>query len=968
MWLTAGAATVCLCTAAVGFWFFRGETTQRGVEASLPAAPRVALPSAVPSNPPATSSKAAASPEVTNAPIQKPLAAQQRADPEAVGRWLAAAKTKLSWSPTLKFDPRLNYMDVQFPEVTHYYSSAYIVKAEVQNDTGFRLQLGETLFVFEVGVADVLFAGGCDQRDGVMDETHVTDLEERYGLDGHDWRSRDGQRPQSPMAGGKINGMSAADDGIFRRITFFDSPYVHTSYDGYGFGAIQDRSRVEIGGAVLMGRNVRREFLDRVLVVSPSIAPDTEQGFPEVRLLSRFSAKPSALADKAKAQKTNPNEEIKAPELGSPVTEVITMDVATLTGMLKDALRTPMERLLAVNWLAELGQPTSAPLLREIFQSNHLPVNQRMAAVWGLARLADRESIPAMRRCLREEQNANPTLSAYCALALAEMQVREAAPDLAAALERRPLVTARLFITAAQKMGDPALGKPLLAILTDDKDKELKEEHGLAAAGAAACSSQEVIKEFERFAQSASKCEGAPLYAITRLAEIDQPEALEALIRLARSNGPAATHAIGCLARWPTTPNQVRFAIERPNPAPPKPKDQPAASPKAFGALVELTQHTNCPTETLQAAVRTLGDTKRPEAGVALGRLLTHSDHRVRQAALQALAELPPEKSPAALATCLQDSDSQVVWAASKLVQKWELRDQSDVLLELLKRPEKARGLGGKQQAAETLGALGVQAAVPELMKLVEDRNDYAAASAAKSLAKLRVPDAVGPIARRLETESRQGVIGLMVQEGPSYLAELGTPEACQAILKYIASLQQTKGSSRMEYAVKALGKCSSKEVVACLTNLLVQDTGYATAAAAIDALAEAKVAAALPDILTVAKREKAYSETVAAAARAVEQFQAKEQVSWLCSLLTHQDTKVRAAAVHALGVLVDPASVEPLIAALASSDARQVAEILGKLKDARALPALRKELRAYQNDWDTRQAVQQAIALIQGG
>jgi len=57
---------------------------------------------------------------------------------------------------------------------------------------------------------------------------------------------------------------------------------------------------------------------------------------------------------------------------------------------------------------------------------------------------------------------------------------------------------------------------------------------------------------------------------------------------------------------------------------------------------------------------------------------------------------------------------------------------------------------------------------------------------------------------------------------------------------------------------------------------------------------------------------------------------------------------------------------LEPLVRALAyGDDTPQVAGILGKLKDPRALPALRKELACYETDNKTRQVLQQAIAAI---
>jgi len=71
---------------------------------------------------------------------------------------------------------------------------------------------------------------------------------------------------------------------------------------------------------------------------------------------------------------------------------------------------------------------------------------------------------------------------------------------------------------------------------------------------------------------------------------------------------------------------------------------------------------------------------------------------------------------------------------------------------------------------------------------------------------------------------------------------------------------------------------------------------------AVIEGLVQAKATTALPEILAIANPEKAGSTTLAAAAHAIEQFGARDQIPWLCSVLTNQDRNVRAAATHALG------------------------------------------------------------------
>ncbi|MCG3174659.1 MAG: hypothetical protein GMKNLPBB_02919 [Myxococcota bacterium] len=892
---------------------------------------------------------------------------------EEVKRWIADAQTKIRWSPVLEFDPRRVYMQARgFNGYTTYYSSAYGMNAELSNGTGWPLQLGETLFIFEVASGDVLFATGCEQRDGVLDAIHVRNIEQRYGLDGHDWRGRGGRRRQSPLVGGSFSSMGAVDDGMYRRFTFemMSEDVYGTLYDGYGYGTVPSGSKKQLSTRVIFGSNIKRQVLDRVLVVSPAIAPDVEKQFPRVRLLSRFAAiRPEGEEGSQVAEGTaKTDEKIAPPVLDAPTTEVIVMDLPTLAGILNDAGRSPTEHLLAVNWLAELRQPEATPILRGILDSTHRPTMQRTVAAWGLAQLSDRDSIPTLNRILREEQMQHPMLSAYCAMGLAEMEAREAVPDLARALAQRPLIHAELFISAARIMADPDLGKALLAIVTDDQDKTLKSERGLAAAAAAACASPEVIAEFERIAHEAEKCEGPPSYAIVRLGDIDRPDALDALIRLANSTRPAASRAIAELVTWPGPVEDILFAFEDSQATPSKPSTPFVPSAKAIDALHALAQRDDLPEENMVAVIRAFGRVKLPQSRPTLEQLLTHENAKARRAALEALSVLPPAESPVHIGPCLRDEDESVVRAAVQLVAKWDLRDQSEALIEVLNRPEK-QSWGTRKEAVIALSTFGVQAAVPHFLQIVSGKDDHAAAAAAGALAKLHVSEAVGPIQNRLkqELENSPNMYSAFAQKGPSALAEIGTPEARRALLDYVALVRTSKDKARIRESLKALGLLRGDDVLACLIDELKNPChGEKSVAAAIEALGEMKAAIALPEILAKAEKHKDSSEVLVATCRAVEHFNANDQVSWLCLHLRHDEPDVRSAAAHALGVLLDPTSVEPMIEALPRGDASQLAMILGKMKDRRALPALRKELRYYANGEATHLAVRQAITAIE--
>lgn len=945
------AIGLILGVSGIALFHFRELNSQSGISNPHPPGRIEDFAEADSANVPESSANSVNNPTSSHAEriakVNASREAKKITEPDITSRWLSEARTKISWKPSLGFDPKLEYSTQQgFNNMTRYYSSAYHVNVQMNNNTDYPLQLGETVFVFEISAGDALFAAGCDQRDGVQDKWHVTDIEDRYGLDGHDWRSRNGERPQTPLVGGGTRGFSANDDGIFRRISLFEVSSYYVSLPSclaYGFGQIARQDKLEVCAAVLFGSNVKRPFMNQVLLVSPTIASEEGADLPKVRLLSHFTARPSDVGNSpdSSQKKSGANEEIAAPVLAPPTTEMVVMDVPSLSAILKDTNRTSVERLLAINWLAELRDPSTLPLLRETLGSTNLPTLHRAVAAWGLSKLDDRESITAFRQYLREDLQRAPLLSAYCAKALAEMGVRQAASDLVPALKLRPLVCGKWFITAAQKMADPELGPSLLAILKDDKEKE---HHGIAAAAAAVCASPEVIDGFERLAWAAASCEGSPLYAINRLARIKQPAALDALIRVATSIKPAAIPAIRLLAEWPVTRGEIQLFCEKTTHDEDEEDIHPelpsSASTKAIVTLAGLAQRTDIPKENRETAISALGRTKSIEAMTPLNRIAADTNAAIRALALEAMSNLPVGQPPAVLPSCLTDNDPKVVEAAVTLIQKWNLREHVPALLKLLRQKTQDGGIGIHSKAAEALAEFGSKESIPELLALLNDKNDYAAETATRALAKFHATEAVAPILKRLIRDSAaDSMISSFMQTAPASLAEIGGIEAQTALFSYIDSLQNKHPqSSALEYALAPLGKIGGKEVEARLLAAIKTANGDSDViAAAIEGLAEAKIAHALPSILVIAKSKNADRKTIAAAVRAIEKCEATDEVPWLCSVLTMPHT-----------------------------DVKQVASVLGHFKDKRALSCLRKELSVYSHDSETRQALKHAVEMIQ--
>jgi HEAT repeat protein len=328
--------------------------------------------------------------------------------------------------------------------------------------------------------------------------------------------------------------------------------------------------------------------------------------------------------------------------------------------------------LLSVNWLGELGTSESLPLLREILGFRQYSVLQRISAAFALGRQRDREAIPLLRQVLRDEASRSPALAGYVALALGEMHVREAAPELAPLLERRSTESLELFLRAAKELADPSLGLPLLAIL---KEEKIKDYHGWAAAAASSCASPEVIKEFERMALATDKIEGTPSYVLHWLSVVPAPEAQDALIRVATSDRPAAREAISCLGMWPAREDETSIFGSTSSTRP--------LSAKALEVLSKIAADAKSPPATRAAAVKSIGQRKMPETRDLMERFLGDPASSVRLEAISALTELPPARTPAGLPACLRDTSPTVVNAAVKFVRKWNLRDQSDGLLDL---------------------------------------------------------------------------------------------------------------------------------------------------------------------------------------------------------------------------------------------------------------------------------------------
>lgn len=213
----------------------------------------------------------------------------------------------------------------------------------------------------------------------------------------------------------------------------------------------------------------------------------------------------------------------------------------------------------------------------------------------------------------------------------------------------------------------------------------------------------------------------------------------------------------------------------------------------------------------------------------------TDKDAALRRNAVEALGEIGDPSAAPVIRPLLDDPGDELAVATMKAVGKLKDAEAVGVLLAMLKRNEKRRGLEGMiisgpplksdrdEAAADALGIIGNKAAVEGLLNLLRDPRPWMPGLAAEKLGLTNSPDAVAPLASILAEGKaprsgggRSGIFGGglagALANRPdskklqinciSSLGKLGGPEALVALLSAVESEHE----ELREAALSALG------------------------------------------------------------------------------------------------------------------------------------------------------------------
>ncbi len=243
------------------------------------------------------------------------------------------------------------------------------------------------------------------------------------------------------------------------------------------------------------------------------------------------------------------------------------------------------------------------------------------------------------------------------------------------------------------------------------------------------------------------------------------------------------------------------------------------AHPKeAVDLLLETVAQKDAPPSLRSAAAINLGAMKVGAAIQPLSEVVrTAEDVAFRQHAIEALGEIGNPAAAPVIRPLLDDASDELAVAAIKAVGKLKDAEAVGVLLVMLKKNERRRGLTGMmilappqksdrdEAAADALAAIGNRAAVEGLLGLLRDPRPWMPGLAAEKLGLTGSPDAVAPLADVVA--DRKAAKELQIK-CISSLGKLGGPEALAALRGALDSERE----ELREAAISALGAIGGQE------------------------------------------------------------------------------------------------------------------------------------------------------------
>jgi HEAT repeat protein len=374
---------------------------------------------------------------------------------------------------------------------------------------------------------------------------------------------------------------------------------------------------------------------------------------------------------------------------------------------------------------------------------------------------------------------------------------------------------------------------------------------------------------------------------------------------------------------------------------------------------------------------------------------LKNEEWSTRRDAVRLLGESGDDAAIPHILSTLKDSDSQVRWMAVKTLDQFQgeavikglleaMRDEDHLTYDaaaiaLSKRGDTAvagliealsdTNINVRGNAAEALGNIGSEAAIPHLVDALDDTErpqwediricDIAAAALGKigtkqSLLALEKWQQTSPHAPQIETKPL-GEYTSLLQLDYAY-AQIETDPRYNALVKFLDTLQESEWQDRrkaveslQEYA-GTLRNAPDSEAIAKLASALHDDETLVRWTAA-EALATIGDTTATPALLA-ALHDKSWTVR-AAAVRALSEIDSDEAMPGLLETINDPNSFVRETTVAILGKVGNSAVAQQLLGALQDTDSfvrRAAARTLGQIADKAIVPDL-LELLDDEND-----------------
>lgn len=207
-----------------------------------------------------------------------------------------------------------------------------------------------------------------------------------------------------------------------------------------------------------------------------------------------------------------------------------------------------------------------------------------------------------------------------------------------------------------------------------------------------------------------------------------------------------------------------------------------------------------------QDAARELGERKVKDATGAIIDSLNDPDIDVRVALIWALGEINDPRSVKPMASLLKDSNGRIRTSSLNALGKIEGPAAKDALINALAQGNDYRV---RLEAAYTLGDINADEAVPNLIVLLNDKNEYVRQAATRALGELKKKDAVEPLLKRLDDHDFH--VKLWATQS---LTKINDSRAVEPLLLHALSEEDKKMRSLSLQALKEFKDPDAKEIM----------------------------------------------------------------------------------------------------------------------------------------------------------